>query len=206
MRGVGVLVLVLTLGSTAGATPGFADPPGDVVSVALPVTADQARQLVALLESPGRVEAEIMSVASELAGPLADLPRALVHDVLTAPSRHLAVVEALVSDTLALGHWLEGRRMPVFRRTVQALHRSATLSAAAGLASRLTRPGNEATRLVVVLSLRAHGIPVEVRDLDLLRQHVLSAESADLAPVLAEATRRLVALYGREAVRLLVTR
>jgi hypothetical protein len=204
MRGMTALALVLVLGALTTAV--HAEPAGELVWVALPVTPEQARQLVTLLRAPDRVEAEIVSAAGELAAPLAGLPRALVHDIVTAPSRHLAITEALVTDTRALGDWLEGRRVPVFRHTIQALHRSATLSTAAGLASRLTRPGNEATRLAVVLTLRAHGIPVEVRDLDLVRQYVLSAESADLAPVLAEASRRLVAVYGREAVRLFFTR
>jgi hypothetical protein len=205
-RAIARTTVVLLLVLVAPASPGFAEPIGDAVWVALPVTPEQARQLATLLQAPDRIEAEAVSVASELVEPLAGLPRALVHDILTAPSRHLAIAEALVADTLALGPWLEGRRAPVLRHTVQALHRSATLSSAAGLVSRLTRPGNEATRLVVVVTLRAHGIPAEVRDLDLLRQYLLRAESADLAPLLAEASRRLAAVYGREAVRLLLTR
>lgn len=202
------LVLVLALvgpGALAGAAE-RADPVTDLLPVILPITPAEARQLVDLLSAPDGLAVEVAEVGTGLDALLARLPEALVHDALDMPARHLGLLRALVADTVGLGGWLGGRPEPVFGRTIRALHRAQTLTTAAALLDRLTRPENRTIRLVVVLTARAHGVPMDAADLDVLRGAVLRAESGDLAPVVARAVTRLVQLYGRDGVRLLLTR
>ena len=182
------------------------DPLTDWLPVVIPITPAEVRQVVGLLDEPDRVVVELTTAGAALADPLADLPGAFVHDILDAPGRHLNLVHALVTDTIGLGRWLGGQRGPLFRDTVRALHRARTLTTAAALVDWLTAPEHPTIRLAVVLTARAKAVPIDAADLDLLRQTVLRAESADLAPVLARAVTRLIQLYGRDGVRLLLTR
>jgi hypothetical protein len=203
---LGLLVLLLALSAPAPVrADAGGDPLADLLPVVLPITPAEVRQLVGLLDTPDRVVVELTGATAALGDPLVALPGAFVHDVLDAPGRHLNLVHALVTDTIGLGRWLGGQRGPLFRDTVRALHRARTLTTAAALVDRLTAPENPTIRLAVVVTARANGIPIDAADVDLIRQTVLRAESADLAPVLARAVTRLIQLYGRDGVRLLLT-
>ncbi len=206
---LGVVLLVIAVGLVAPLAVAAEEPPDpivDLLPVVLPVTPAEARQLFALLDAPDRVVVELSDAASQLAAPLAGLPDAFLHDLLDTPARHLTLLQALATDTVSLGRWLGGRRTPLFRDTIRALHRARTLTTAAALVDRLTAPENRTIRLAVVLTARANGVPLDTADLDLLRHAVLRPDSADLAPVVARAVTRLIQLYGRDAVRLIVSR
>jgi hypothetical protein len=133
---------------------------------------------------------------------LPGLPDALVHDLLTTPSRHLAVLHGVITDVLELDRAVRGEG-GLFRHTVRALHRAKTLSAAAGALDRLLHPKNRTARLAIVLTARYHGLPVEDADLDLLRR-ALDREAPDVGPLLVRVVERVIQAYGRDAVRLLL--
>jgi hypothetical protein len=198
---VASLTLFVAVGGAAEPAPG-----ADVLPVVLPVTPAEARQLLELLQTPERVVVELAEAGHQVADPLARLPGALWHDLLDTPARHLNLLHAVVTDTVGLGAWLRGQPAPVFRQTIRAFHRAQTLTTAAVLVDRLTGPENPTIRLLVVLTARANGVPIDSADLDVLRQALLRPASGDLAPVVARAVTRLAQVYGRDAVRLLLTR
>src|SRR5262249_49937993 len=168
----------------------------------LPLTPGQVREVTGLLRQPDAVALDVAEGADAVAGLLPGLPDALVHDLLTTPSRHLAIARGLIADVLALNRVAHGEE-GLFRHTLRALHRSAVLSAGAGALDRLVRPENRTARLAIVLTARYHGVPLEASDLDLLRR-AIDREAPDLGPLLARVVERLVQTYGRDAVRLLL--
>jgi hypothetical protein len=170
----------------------------------LPLTPAQAREVAGLLQAPGVVLHEVADGGGALLHVLPGLPDALVHDVLTMPSRHLAVVHGVITDVLELDRAARGEG-GLFRHTVRALHRARTLSAAAGVVDRLLQPGNRTTRLAVVLTARYHGLPLEDADLDTVRR-ALDREAPDAGPLLARMIERLAQVYGRDALRVLLFR
>jgi hypothetical protein len=199
------LVASLSLG-VAVAAAAERDPVAEILlSVGLPVTSGEVRQIVDLVQTPDRVVVELSEAARGVADPLARLPGTFWHDLLDTPARHLNLLHAVVSDTLDLGGWLRGKRGPLFGQTVRALHRAQSLTTAAALVDRLTAPENPTIRLLVVVTARAYGVPIDATDLDVVRQSLLRPESGDLAPLVARAVTRLIALYGSDAVRLLLT-
>jgi hypothetical protein len=198
------LVASLSLG-VAVAAAAERDPIAEILlPFGLPVTSGEVRQIVDLLQAPDRVAVELVEAGQGVADPLARLPGTLWHDLLDTPARHLNLLHAVVSDTLDLGGWLRGKRGPLFGQTVRALHRAQSLTTAAALVDRLTGPENPTIRLLVVVTARAYGVPIDATDLDVVRQSLLRPESGDLAPLVARAVTRLVALYGSDAVRLLL--
>jgi hypothetical protein len=170
----------------------------------VPLTPAQAREVAGLLQAPGVVLHEAADGGGALLHALPGLPDALVHDVLTMPSRHLAVVHGVITDVLELDRAVRGES-GLFRHTVRALHRARTLSAAAGVVDRLLQPGNRTARLVVLLTARYHGLPLEDADLDAVRR-ALDREAPDAGPLLARAIERLAQVYGRDALRVLLFR
>jgi hypothetical protein len=200
-RGVLAAVLWLTLSATTASA--LSEPVVERTLLALlPLTPAQAREVTGLLQTPGVVLHEVADGGGALLHVLPGLPDALVHDVLTMPSRHLALVHGLITDVLELDRARRGDG-GLFRHTVHALHRAKTLSTAAAVMDRLLQPGNRTTRLAVVLTARYHGVPLEDADLDVIRR-ALDRDSPDAGPLLARAIERLVQVYGRDALRILL--
>lgn len=196
---------VLWLGVSAVPASALAEPVMErTLWALLPLTPAQAREVAGLLQAPGVVLHEAADGGDVLLHLLPGLPDALVHDVLTMPSRHLAVVHGVITDVLELDRAVRGEG-GLFRHTVRALHRAKTLSAAAGVVDRLLQPGNRTTRLAVLLAARYHGLPLEDADLDAVRR-ALDREAPDAGPLLARAIERLAQVYGRDALRVLLFR
>jgi hypothetical protein len=205
------IVLGLVVGiALACATPARADSPAPpdgadhVVYALLPLTPDQARQVTALLHSPGAVAVDVVDASRAILGTVPELPAALVHDVVTAPVRDWHIAKGLVTDVLDLVARPPGERPGLFRNTVRALHRSRVFTAAADAVRRVTQPENRTARLAIVLTARAHGIPAQTGDVDLLLR-AIDRDDPDLGPLLVTLVERLAQMYGRDAVRLLLT-
>jgi hypothetical protein len=201
-----VSALVVITGLALSAAPAGAQAPtvaADLLYAVLPITPDQAREVSALLQTPGAVTVDLVDVTGVVLDTVPSLPEALLHDVLATPSRHLRLLHAVVTDVLDVGAPPKGEAGGLFRHTIRALHGSATLSAAADALRRVTHPKNRTARLAIVLTARAYGVPLDTADLDLVRR-AIDRDAPDLAPLLARAVERLVHLYGRDAVRLLL--
>ncbi|HEV8672668.1 MAG TPA: hypothetical protein VGX21_01370 [Methylomirabilota bacterium] len=215
MTALRALLVALLLGLVASWPGGAegADPTGlqarlteEVLNLTLPVTPGQVRDLVALLETPDRVALDLADATGAVLEALHRLPGAVVHDVVYAGPNLAFLLEALVADGRALASIRDAEHPGLFRHTLRALHRSAVFSARAALLRRLTHPDNTTVRLAIVVTVRGQGVPLETSDLDVVRRSILDPESADLAPALAHALNRVIRLYGREAVRILLTR
>jgi hypothetical protein len=215
MIAIRVLLVALLLVPASGwpSRVEAADPPSlparlteEVLDLTLPLAPGQIREVLSLLETPDRVILDLADGASAVAEALRRLPGAVAHDVLHAPAHLAGLVEALVADGRAV--LATGGEEPsgLLRNTLRALHQSAMFSTRAALLRRLTRPENKTVRLAVVVAARGQGIPLQTSDLDLVRRSVLDPDTADLAPVLAQALNRLVRVYGRDAVWILLTR
>jgi hypothetical protein len=196
---------VLLLVVSAAPAPARAEPAGEwTLGAVLPLTPAQAREVVGLLQTPGVVLHEVVDGGDALLHVLPGLPDALVHDLLTMPSRHLAVLHGVITDVLELDRAVRGEG-GVFRHTVRALHRARTISAAVGVVDRLLQPKNRTTRLAIVLTARYHGLPLEDADLDVVRR-ALDRDAPDVGPLLVRAIERWAQAYGRDAFRLLLFR
>jgi hypothetical protein len=203
---VATCILALTVGLTPAAAPAsaqLAETATGFVYAWLPVTPDQAREVTALLGSPGVVVVDLVDATNVVLDAIPSMPGALLHDVLNAPSRHLQMIHGLITDVIDLAARPKGTGL--FGNTLRALHRSALFTAAAGVARRVTEPTNRTVRLAIVLAARTQGLPVEARDLEAVRR-AIDADSPDLGPLVARVLERLVQLYGRDGVRLLLTR
>jgi hypothetical protein len=207
LRGVKRLAAVLALGLAAAlaATPARAGsaPVDALVSVVLPITPAQARELAALVRSPGTIAADLVEVTDAVAAVAPALPAALLHDLVTAPIRDAHLLRGVVVDAVELVARPADEPGALFRHTLRALHRSRTFTAAADLVRRITSPTNRTARLVVVLTARANGLPVRTEHLDLLRR-ALDRDDGDLGPLLIGALETLAQSYGRDAIRLLL--
>jgi hypothetical protein len=203
---VATCILALTVGLTPAAAPAsaqLAETATGFVYAWLPVTPAQAREVTALLGSPGVVAVDLVDATNVVIGAIPSTPGALLHDVLNAPSRHLHMIHGLITDVIDLAARPKGTGL--FGNTLRALHRSALFSATADVARRVTEPTNRTVRLAIVLAARTQGLPVEAVDLDAVRQ-AIDRDSPDLGPLLARVLERLAQLYGREGVRVLLTR
>jgi hypothetical protein len=200
-----VFAAMLWLGLSVSPAAALAEPVMErTLWALLPLTPAQAREVAGLLQAPGVVLHEVADGGGALLHVLPGLPDALVHDLLTMPSRHLAVVHGVITDVLELDRAVRGEG-GLFRHTFRALHRAKTLSTAAAVVDRLLQPGNRTTRLAVVLTARYHGLPLEDADLDAVRR-ALDRESPDAGPLLARAIERLAQAYGRDALSVLLFR
>jgi hypothetical protein len=198
-----VVAAVLWLGMSVSPAPALAEPLVErTLWALLPLTPAQAREVAGLLRAPGVVLHEVADGGGAVLHLLPGLPDALVHDLLTMPSRHLAVLHGVVTDVFELDRAVRGEG-GLFRHTVRALHRAKTLSAAAGVVDRLLQPKNRTTRLAIVLTARYHGLPLEDSDLDTVRR-ALDREAPDVGPLLVRALERLAQTYGRDALHVLL--
>jgi hypothetical protein len=199
---VGIAIALAT--PAQGQSPAPPDGADAVVYALLPVTPDQARQVTALLRSPRAVTVDVVDVSRVVLTTVPGLPAALVHDVLTAPVRDWHLVQGLVTDVFDLVARPPGEGRGLFRNTMRALHRSQVFTAAADAVRRVTQPANRTARLAIVLTARAHGIPAQTEDVDLLLR-AIDRDDPDLGPLLVTLVERLAQMYGRDAVRLLLT-
>lgn len=198
-----VLVALTVVWPVGPALARAGDAAAEFVLALMPITPEQAREVSALLGAPDTLAGDLVEAGQVVVATAPSLPAALVHDVLTAPVRHAAVLGGLVADTLDLAAPRRGEPRGLFRHTLRALHRSRLFTAAAGAVRRVTRPENRTARLAIVLATRAHGLPIEAGDLDRLRQ-AIDREAPDLGPLLLGVLQRLSHAHGRDAVRLLL--
>ena len=175
-----------------------------LVYAVLPVTPDQARELTALLRSPGTIAVDLVEVTEVLLDTAPALPAALLHDLVTTPARDWHLLRGVATDMVELVARPAGERRGLFRHTVQALYRARTFEAAAAAVRRITQPTNRTARLAIVLTARAHGVPARSEHLDLL-QRAIDRDDPDLGRLVGGIVEILVQLYGRDAVRLLLT-
>jgi hypothetical protein len=153
-----VSALVVAAGVALLAAPAVAQAPpraADFLYAVLPITPEQAREVSALLQTPGVVTVDLVDVTGVVLDTVPSLPEALLHDVLATPSRHLHLLHAIVTDVLDVAAPPSGGAGGLFRHTIRALHRSATLSAATDVLWRVTHPKNRTARLAIVLTARA---------------------------------------------------
>ena len=189
------------------ATPALAQTGGPVdglVYAVLPVTPDQARELTALLRSPGTIAVDLVEVTEVLLDTAPALPAALLHDLVTTPVRDWHLLRGVATDMVELVARPAGERRGLFRHTVQALYRARTFEATAAAVRRITQPTNRTARLAIVLTARAHGVPARSEHLDLL-QRAIDRDDPDLGRLVGGIVEILVQMYGRDAVRLLLT-
>ena len=170
----------------------------------LPITPEQARELTTILRSPGTFAADLVDTTEAVIDTIPALPSAILHDVVTAPVRDWHLLRGVVTDTIELVAPPAGETRGRFRHTIRALHRSQTFTAVAGVVRRVTGPSNRTARLAIVLTARAHGVPVQAEHLDLLHR-AIDRDDPDLAPLLMAVVETLVQAYGRDAVRVLLT-
>jgi hypothetical protein len=205
MRGL-IAALALGLATVLPAVPAHADSAlaDELLYAVLPVTPAQAREVTALLRSPGAIAVDVVEMTDAVVDVASGLPAALVHDVVTAPIRDWHILRGVVVDTVELVARPKDEPRGLFRHTLRALHRSQTFGAAARLIQRVARPENRTARLAIVLTARAHGIPARTEHLDLLRR-AIDQDAPDLAPLLVAVVEDLARSYGRDAIRLLLT-
>jgi hypothetical protein len=199
-----VMLVALALGIAGAPAAAHAADPRDYLYALLPVTPAQAREVAALARTPGTLAADVVEVARTVGEVAPSLPGAIVHDVLTAPARDLALLHGLLADGLDLVTGADDAERPTFGRTLRALHRSRLFTAAAGVVRRAVAPGNRTARLAIVLAARAQGLPLDTADLDLLRQ-AIDRDAPDLGPLVVRVVERLTQAYGRDAVRLILS-
>ena len=183
-------------GETAGAA-------ATLVYAILPVTPDQARELATLVQSPGIIALDLVEATGAVSDAVPTLPAAFLHDVLTTPVRDWHLLRGLVNDTVELVARPPGAPRSLFRHTIRALHRSQLFTATASMVRRVTQPTNRTARLAIVLTARAHGLPVQDEHLDGLRR-AIDRDDPDLGPLLLAVGEGLAQMYGRDAVRLLL--
>jgi hypothetical protein len=175
----------------------------------LALTPEQAKSALALLAT-GRFFADLASALAAAAFAVRDLPLDLAKDLPRLPHQVAALVVAVgrdlagtpfavpvvVEDLLADGRL--DHPPGVLVHTMRCLLGFAAAKDTAHLVAELTR--NPSVRLAVVIYARAHNIPLEEKDLDLLRDDVFDAETPDLGPALAEAVNRYLDQKGLPAL------
>jgi hypothetical protein len=205
MRRLTITLLVAIAASLA--TPARAQSSSsadELVYALLPMTPDQARQVTALVQSPGTVAVDVVDASSAIFSRVPELPAALIHDVVTTPIRDWHVVRGLATDVVDLMAGPPGEGRGLLRNTLRALHRSRTFSITADAVRSVVQPTNRTARLAIVLTARAKGFPAETADLDLLLR-AIDRNDPDLGPLLMGTVERLAQTYGPDAVRLLLT-
>jgi hypothetical protein len=200
----GVLVLGLAVVLPAGPAAADSALADSLVGAVLPVTPAQARELAALLRSPGTIVADLVEVTDAVVDVAPGLPAALLHDIATAPIRDWHILRGVVVDTVELVARPADEPRGLFRHTLRALQRSQTFTAAAQLVRRVTRPENRTARLAIVLTARAHGLPARTELHDLI-QRAIDRGDPDLGPLLIAVVEGLAQSYGRDAIRVLLT-
>jgi hypothetical protein len=201
---VGVFALAIATALPAapalGQSTGFAH---EVVHAVFAITPQQAREVAGLLRSPGTIAVDLAEATDALIEPLPSLPAAIVHDVVTAPVRDWHLLRGVVTDTMEVVRRPAGEPRGLFRHTIRALHRSQLFTAGASVVRRITQPTNRTARLAIVLTARAHGLPIRAEHLDML-ERAIDRDEPDLGPLLGAVVDILVQSYGRDAIRLIL--
>ncbi|MGI9432186.1 MAG: hypothetical protein ACR2PQ_08235 [Myxococcota bacterium] len=172
----------------------------------VPATPEEIRQVAALLES-GEFFRDFGASAAAVASVIPELPGAIASDLLRSPRHLLEIAAALAADLgesptevgavlsdLRAGHPVT--RPELLTRTLRRLYATATLAAIVGTLRVWLDPDHEAVRLAILLYARAHGLPLEPKDLDALLI-ALDTENPDLGPLLIAAWDHLEARLGR---------
>jgi hypothetical protein len=175
----------------------------------LALTPQEAKSALALLAT-GRFFGDLASVLASTVFAVRELPLDLAKDLPRLPHQVAALVVAVgrdlagtpfavpvvVEDLLADGKL--DHPPAVLAHTMRCLLGFAAVRDTAHLVGELTR--NPSVRLAVVIYARAHNIPLEEKDLDLLRDNVFDAENPDLGPALGEAVNRYLDQKGLPAL------
>jgi hypothetical protein len=201
-----VWVFALVIATALPAAPALgksAGPAHEIVYAVLAITPQQAREVAGLLRSPGTIAVDLTEATDALIETLPSLPAAIVHDVVTAPLRDWHLLRGVVTDTMEVVRRPAGEPRGLFRRTIQALHRSQLFTAGASVVRRITQPTNRTARLAIVLTARAHGLPMRAEHLDML-DRAINRDEPDLGPLLVAVVDILVQSYGRDAIRLIL--
>ena len=173
------------------------------------ITPEQAKSALALLAT-GRFFADLASALASAAFAIRELPLDLAKDLPRLPHQVAALVVAVgrdlagtpfavpvvVEDLLADGKL--DHPPAVLVHTMRCLLGFAAVEDVAHLVGDLTR--NQSIRLAVVIYARAHNIPLEEKDLDLLRDNVFDTDSPDLGVPLGEAVNRYLNEKGLPAL------
>ena len=191
---------------TLAATPAFgqsAGPLDELVYAVLPITPDQARELMTIVRSPGTIAVDLADAAGVVIDTAPALPAALLHDVVTAPVRDWHLLKGVVTDTVELVSRPADEPRGLFRHTLRALHRSQVFAAVTRVVRHVTQPANRTARLVIVLIARGQGLPARDEHLDMLNR-AIDRNDPDLGPPLRAVLEILAQSYGRDAVRLIL--
>jgi hypothetical protein len=179
---------------------------GGIARPGLPVTAEEAAQIVELLRS-GEFFSDAAGTTSAVVELTRQLPPALVRDIPRTPSRLDELGEALVRDGAdAFGHiselaadLLDGQldRPPSpLTNTLRWLYGNAAAATVAETVRRIISRDNETARLAILIYARAHGIPLTPEGLDALHDGPLDSQDPDLGPALAAGVQALTAQRG----------
>jgi hypothetical protein len=175
----------------------------------LPVSADEAREVVRLLTS-GEFLEDLSSGLVAVLGLVPRAPAALVGDVLSLPSLPEALADAVRADLRddpsrpvrdVLIDLRDGRldtRRVILRHTLRVLLGQAAPGALAGVLRTLLGPGNATFRLAVIVYARSQGIDIDEKDLDALLA-ALDPASPDLGVLLDRGLERFRQEYGKAA-------
>lgn len=186
---------------------------GGIARPGLPVTPDEAAQILELLRS-GEFFSDAAGTTSAVVQLTQQLPQALVRDIPRTPGRLDELGEALVRDgAAAAGHisqlaadLLDGHldRPPSpltntpLTNTLRWLYGNAAAAAVAETVRRIIGRDNETARLAILIYARAHGIPLTPEGLDALHDGPLNPQDPDLGPALAAGVQALTAQRGGE--------
>lgn len=183
---------------------------GGIVRPGLPVTPEEAMQVVALLRS-GEFFGDVADTTSAVVELTRELPPALVRDIPRTPATLGALGQALIHDGGdAIGHLddlaadlLDGRldRPPhALGHTLRWLYGHAGAAAVAEAMRKIIAPDNQTARLALLIYARANGIPLTPEGLDALYTGPLDPGDPDLGPALAAGLKVLAAQHGENGV------
>jgi hypothetical protein len=170
---------------------------------------EQAAEAYRLLMT-GQFFSDVESSTAAVVYAVRGLPIALVDDVKGLPFRWPSILAALVQDLAGtlfqapqvLADLIHDGRLDhppaVLNNTLRVLYGFSTLRSTATMVSTLISKDNKSVRLAIIVYARLHHIPLEEKDLDLLRDNVFNTATPDLRPVLATGADRLIDLYGKD--------
>jgi hypothetical protein len=171
--------------------------------VGAPITPDEVAEAVRLL-STGEFFGDVQATTAAVVFAVRGMPIALVDDAQAFPHRAALLLPAVVADLVGtpfvpfvvLQDLLADGKLDhppkVLTHTLRALFRFGTVRSTARTIADVIRPENKTVRLAVVIYARSHGIPLQEKDLDAVRTHLLATDEPDLGPLLVEAVSRYV--------------
>jgi hypothetical protein len=171
----------------------------------VPTTPEEVRQIAALLES-GEFFRDLGSATAAVVSALPGMPLAIAGDLGRTPEHLTRVAAALAADlgetpdevAAVLADLRDGRveaSPPLLTRTLRELYELAALEAIVRTLRAWLDPDNETVRLAILLYARAHGLPLDPKDLDAVRR-ALDPVEPDLGPVLIAAWDHLESRLG----------